>query len=190
MRSTVTTLGEIEVLRPNGERVKLSNLWSGGPTVVIWLRHFGCLYCLEQTSVLMEALPRIRSAGGELLFIGNGNAAQALHFQQMKALEAIVVTDPERTSYRAMGARRSPFRALGKGVLAGLWNARRRNVRSEGLQGDAIQLGAALVVEPPGRVLLSHINSSLGDHPTVDALVEALGRATAAATSAKSPATV
>ncbi|MHB8393736.1 MAG: peroxiredoxin-like family protein [Candidatus Dormibacteria bacterium] len=190
MRSTVTTLGEIEVLNPRGERVKLSSLWSDGPTVAVWLRHFGCMYCLEQAAVLMAALPRLQSAGGSLLFIGNGSPEQAMRFQQLKTPGARVVTDPDRTSYRALGAHRSPLRLLGRGLLDGWWNARKLHVRQEGLQGDALQLGAALVVEPPGRVLLTHINSSLGDHPSVEALVKALGRATGAQATAPAKATV
>jgi hypothetical protein len=42
------------------------------------------------------------------------------------------------------------------------------------VQGDALQLGATLVVAPPDRLILVHINSSLGDHLKVRELVTAL----------------
>ncbi|MHB1499854.1 MAG: AhpC/TSA family protein [Candidatus Dormibacteria bacterium] len=176
MRSTITELGEIQVLSPEGDRLALKQLWAAGPTIAVWLRHFGCQYCLQQVATLTAALPSIEACGGQLLLIGNGSPEQALRFRQMKARGATVVTDPDRRSYRAMGARRSPFRLLGRGTLRGWLAAMRMGIRPEGLQGDVLQLGATLVVDPPATVLLSHIGTSLGDHPTVESLLAALRR--------------
>jgi peroxiredoxin len=174
MQVELDRISEIEVLNTRSELVRLGSLFADTPSVVIWLRHFGCSFCLEQVKVLVSALPEIRAAGGQLVLIGHGTPAQALHFQQMKAPGTLVVTDPDRTSYRTLGAHRSVWGILGPGDFASWRRGRRLGIRSEGLQGDALQLGAAMVVVPPGRVLLLHVNSSLGDHPQVDQLVMAL----------------
>lgn len=181
VRSTITELGVVEVLDPAGRRVRLGDLWSDRPTVAVWLRHFGCPYCLEQVATLTSASQTFESEGAKLLLIGNGRPEQALRFQQMRAPGSTVVTDPERRSYRALGARRSPLGMLGPGTIRGWLAARRLGIRADGLQGDALQLGATLVVDPPGTVLLAHMDSGPGDHPSLEAIVAALRRSGSAA---------
>jgi hypothetical protein len=174
MQVDLRQLAEIEVLTPQAERVRLGNLFEAGPSVLIWLRHFGCSFCLEQVKVLISARGQIEETGVRLVFIGQGSPEQALCFQQLKAQGVQVVTDPERVSYRALGAHRS-FWGLFNLRDIGAWRrGRRLGIRTEGLQGDALQLGAALVVAPPDRILLLHINSSLSDRPQVRELVTAL----------------
>jgi hypothetical protein len=34
-------LGEVTVLDLHGEPHRLDALWAGGPTVLVWLRHYG-----------------------------------------------------------------------------------------------------------------------------------------------------
>ena len=177
MRSTIGELGALEVQTPTGLPVRLGTLWADRPTIAVWLRHFGCQYCLEQVAVLSDAHPSFEAAGAQLLLIGNGSPEQAHRFQQLKAPTAIVVTDPERASYRALGARRSPLSMFGRGMVQGWLAARRRGIKAEGLQGDVLQLGGTLVVDPPSTVLLAHLNSSPADHPSVEALLAALSRA-------------
>jgi peroxiredoxin len=176
MRSTITELSAIEVLDPTGRPVRLGDIWADRPTVAVWLRHFGCPYCLEQVATLTAARPTFESEGAQLLLIGNGRPEQALRFQQMRAPGATVVTDPERRSYRALGARRSLLGMLGRGTIRGWLAARRLGIKADGLQGDVLQLGGTLVVDPPGTVLLAHIGSGPGDHPSVDAIRCALRR--------------
>ena len=171
----LSNLAEIRVLDTQGESLPMARLWQSGPTVMVWLRHFGCSFCLTQTKVLMEALPRLEAAGGRVVLIGNGTPDQARRFQQIKAPTVTVVTDPERVSYRALGAYRSLWGMLGARDFGTWRHGRGMGVRQEGRQGDPLQLGATLVVEPPQTVLFSHINSSLGDHAEVAELLEALG---------------
>jgi hypothetical protein len=174
MQVDLRRIAEIEVLTPQAERVRLGSLFESKPSVLIWLRHFGCSFCLEQVKVLMSALGEIEETGGQLVLIGQGSPEQALRFQQLKAPGVQVVTDPERVSYRAIGAHRSFWGLFSPHDIAAWRRGRRLGIRTEGLQGDALQLGAALVVAPPDRLMLMHINSSLGDHPQVRELVTAL----------------
>jgi hypothetical protein len=174
MQVDLHQIAEIEVLTPLAERVRLGSLFEAKPSALIWLRHLGCSFCLEQVKVLMSALGQIEEAGGRLVLIGQGSPAQALRFRQLKAPGVRVVTDPERVSYRALGAHRSFWGLFSPRDIAAWRRGHRLGIRTEGVQGDALQLGATLVVAPPDRLILVHINSSLGDHLKVRELVTAL----------------
>ena len=41
-------LGAATVLDTAGERVRLADQWADHPAVIVWLRHFGCVFCREQ----------------------------------------------------------------------------------------------------------------------------------------------
>ena len=41
MRDFVTNLGRVDVLDLSGESVRVGSLWSQGPAVIVFLRHYG-----------------------------------------------------------------------------------------------------------------------------------------------------
>ncbi len=179
MATAAPHLSQVEVLDPRGQPVRLGTTWEAfpGPSVLAWLRHFGCLYCLLQIRTLLAAAPAIQAQGAQLVLIGNGSPAQASRFQQEVAADHRVFTDPALVSYRAIGAHRS---LLGTARWRDLWiwrQGRAQGIRQRGKQGDALQLGATLVVAPSGQVLLRHLNRSLGDDLPVPALLARLRQA-------------
>ncbi len=121
-------------------------------------------------------LPRIRRAGADLAFVGNGSRRFAAAFRDELGLEAPVYVDTARDSYRALGMKRSLVatvlspRAWSHGV-----RALRGGARQKGIKGDAWQLGGVLVVAPGGRVAYRFLSSEAGDHPPVADVLAALG---------------
>lgn len=90
-----------------------------------------------------------------------------------------VFTDPARAAYRAFG--------LGRGSLARVWGwraARRyvQIVRAEGRSRlarpteDTLQLGGDFVIGPDGRLRYGYWGTGPDDRPSVDELIEAIGR--------------
>jgi peroxiredoxin len=143
MQVDVHQIAAIEVLTPQAEQVRLGSLFEAKPSALVWLRHFGCSFCLEQVRVLTSSISEIEETGGQLVLIGQGSAEQALRFQQLKAPGVQVVTDPERVSYRALGAHRSFWGLFSPLNIAPWRRGHRLGIRTEGLQGDVLQLGAA-----------------------------------------------
>ena len=43
-------LGAATVLDTDGSAVPLAREWADRPVVVVWLRHFGCVFCREQVA--------------------------------------------------------------------------------------------------------------------------------------------
>jgi peroxiredoxin len=170
----VRALQSTQVLDCDGRAVRLASHWSSQTAVVVWLRHFGCLYCAEQARDLFAVAPRIERAGAALVLVGNGGAEHARSFRDRVTPGATVLTDPRLGSYRAIGARHGLLSTVGPRTWGHALRAWRRGARQSTVKGHAFQQGAVLVMAPPNRVAYAHISSAAGDHAPVDAVLAAL----------------
>jgi len=125
----------------------------------------------------VEAVPEIEAAGARLVVVTPQSAARAAAWRDELSLEsALVVADPERTLYRALGARRPrPLwvlrpRVAAAGVRALLAGERIGMTRDD----DTLQLGADVVVDRSGRIVLLHLASDAADRTPPAELVAAL----------------
>lgn len=124
---------------------------------------------------LHREYPRIRAAGAELVFVGNGDARFARAFRDERGLEAPLFVDAGRRAYEALGMKRGVLAALGSlATVRHGARALRGGFRQGPVQGDPWQLGGVLVVLAGGRVAYRHLSSEAGDHPPVEEVVAAL----------------
>jgi peroxiredoxin len=159
----------------NGREHELRELWAERPAVLVFLRHFGCLFCREQAAELHAQRAEIRSRGAELVFIGNGNRHFAQGFKHDHGITSPLFVDTRRGSYRALGMRRGFLATLGSlASWRNMLRARRGGFRQGRTRGDAWQNGGVLVVEPGGRVAFSHLSREAGDHPPLAAVLARL----------------
>jgi hypothetical protein len=167
-------LPECRVIALSGEVVRLGDEWRDHPAVVVWLRHFGCLLCKEQAGAFRERRQEIEALGGRLVFVGNGELIWARQFEAGECRGCRVLTDPGLGSYRAIGARRGWRSTLGPaGVAAGI-RAFRHGYRQSGVRGVPDQQGGVYVMLPGDRTAYAYLSGSAGDHPPIDAVLDAL----------------
>jgi hypothetical protein len=85
----------------------------------------------------------------------------------------LVIADPERSLYRALGARRpAPLWILRPRVLATGFRALAAGRRSTWTRGDdTLQLGADVVADRNGRIAFLHLASSAADRTAPEELV-------------------
>lgn len=84
-----------------------------GPTLVVFLRHFGCTFCREALADLAKLLPRLREQGVTLALVHMGTPGEAREFLGRYGLgEVAHVSDPECQLYRAFGLKRAGVSAL------------------------------------------------------------------------------
>lgn len=117
---------------------------------------------------------RIRSAGAELVVVGNGQPWQAEAFRKQMKLDAPVFVDPSLEAYKAAGLRRGARGLLGVSVLGNAVRALRDGHRQGAVQGDAWQLGGVLVVRPDGSVPFAHVHQKAGELTAADDVLAAL----------------
>ena len=121
---------------------------------------------------MTQGVGEIRSQGADLVAIGNGTALMARDFLESQELAFPVFTDPRREVYKAAGLRRGM--GFGLSSLSRGKRARDAGHRQSAVKGDPWQQGGALIITPEPRVAWKHVDSGLGDHADLDAVLAAL----------------
>jgi peroxiredoxin len=154
--------------------VRLGELWLPKTTVLVFIRHFGCMSCHEQVAELRPYFGRIRDAGAQVAIIGNGGRRAALNFIDMHQLDVPVFLDPGLKAYRAAGLKRGLLATVGPGAIRNVRRALANGHRQTGLHGDLLQQGGVLIINPSSEVLYQYISQETGDHPAPESILAAL----------------
>jgi peroxiredoxin len=161
-----------------GREVRLDGLWADRVVVLVFVRHFGCIFCRQQMADIVALRERVASMGGDIVVIGPGTIEQARAFRSEQNAAVPILTDPTRAAYSAAGMRRGLRTILTPRVLARGFAAHRRGFRQTGIAGDPLQQGGVLVMGPGGREHFRFISRESGDHPPAAQMLAAVERAT------------
>jgi len=137
-----------------------------GPTLIVFLRQFGCPFCSHQVDEIVRRLPELEAAGVRLLLIGNGPVEALDAFSQRQALEGraiTLVTDPSRRAYDAVGLVHSFAAAYGPRSLLDELRIMAKGYFPRRRQGDGAQLGGAILIDDKGRVAYFKRSEHMGD---------------------------
>jgi peroxiredoxin len=182
----IRALADTTVLDVTATPVRLGDLWEDRPALLVWMRHFGCLFCREQATELNASRPAIDALGAELTFIGNGTPRAARWFRDKFAPESTMLTDPDLRSYELIGARSGIMTTMGPRAWGAGVRAFRRGARQSSVKGHPFQQGGVLLITPDGEVPYAHISRAAGDHPSLPDVIAALRRVQRLATAAQS----
>lgn len=84
-----------------------------GPTLVVFLRHLGCVFCRQTLSDLREAMPTLAARGISVALVHMASDRQAELIFRLYGMENVPrFSDPDRSLYEAMGLRRVSMREL------------------------------------------------------------------------------
>ena len=171
----LSRLGARAVLDVRGQSRLVGSLWRNQPAVLIWLRHFACLFCKEQASEMRTHKGAIEDLGGRLAFVGSGTTAQAQNFRDHYVPGCAVFTDPSSYTYRAIGAREGMSTTVA-GFAVHSARAMRHGHFQASVHRRAFQQGGVLVAYPGNLIAFAYISKVAGDHPPVSKVLEALRR--------------
>lgn len=122
-----------------------------------------------------------KTAGVNLVLIGQGTPRQAAEFRRRQGIQLPVLADHDRVSYKAAGTKVggvtdlfSP-QTVAKGLLA---TARTRRTQTRTI-GNAGQLGGALVVLPDGSIPWSRMAEDASDNAPPEEILAAVREAVA-----------
>ena len=82
-------LTDVTVLDLEGRPVRLGDLWKDRRAVLVFVRHFGCLFCRQQVAELTPYLGRIRATGADVFLVGNGTVDDARASELAEAILSI-----------------------------------------------------------------------------------------------------
>ncbi len=140
-----------------------------GPVLLVFLRHFGCLFCREVVrDVRLECE---RPGFPRVLFVHQGDAAEGDGFFGRFWPEVPAIADPAAALYRGF--------AVERGNVAQMFGPRstacavRALVKGNGVGrkvGDGWTLPTMLLFDDDGRVVWEHRGRHAGDHRVWDAV--------------------
>jgi peroxiredoxin len=171
----VPSLAGSELLDEAGVGLQANQLWANQPAVLVFVRHFGCLFCREQTAQLQPHEPEIEAAGARLIVVGNGQPRFVSDFRRTTGFEGLLYTDPTRSAYRACGFNRGVSATVNPTTAKNAVRALRGGFRQGKTQGDPWQQGGVVAIAPGDEVLRIERVRRAGDVINLDAAIDALG---------------
>jgi hypothetical protein len=125
---------------------------------------------------LDRARDEIEGAGVRIALIGQVNPRQAEHFRRRQGIELPVLTDENRSSYKAAGAKKATVgellgpRVVAKGILT--------SARTGAVQGRTVghpaQLGGTMLVRQDGSIAWTHMSEDASDNASVEEILAAI----------------
>jgi len=135
-----------------------------GPALLVFLRHFGCIFCKEVVSDL-RAAAESRDDYPEVLFFTQGLPAESRAFLRTYWPTARAVSDPDLWFYDAFGVRRASYlEALGPRVLRSRSRARAKGHANGAPSGDIWRMPGVFLVNG-GHIQWRYDPEHAADHP-------------------------
>ncbi len=120
------------------------------------------------------SLEEIRAAGAELVFVGTGSPGLARSFQKRFAPDCLVLSDPSRECYAALGLKRSVAATLSPRSAVGAIRSSLRGHLQGPVAGDPWQQGGLFAVLRGGRIAFAQRNRDAADRPQLDEALRSL----------------
>lgn len=160
-----------EVKLEDDSSCDLADLYRDTPIALVFLRHFGCVFCRYQVAQLRSAsdLP--------IYFVCMEPAEEAAAFKTEHRSPHHFISDPDRKLYEAYGVRRGTagqlfsLRTIGRGLKATLAGSFQGKPTS-----DPMQLGATIILDQDGEVAWSRYAKDAAEIITEKELREQLQR--------------
>jgi len=156
----------------DGERGSLESLYQDGPIALVFLRHLGCVFCLEQ-ALALNGHPDL-----PIYFVAMGAPQDVCKYKDKVASPHRFLCDPDEDLYREMGLLNATpsqvftFQTFGRGLTSALHG--RFNHRSS---SNMARLGGAFLIGTDGSVLWSRPTRQVSDIVTGQEIRSALAEA-------------
>ncbi|NNL67014.1 MAG: hypothetical protein HKP30_12275, partial [Myxococcales bacterium] len=136
----------------------------GGATLLVFLRHFGCLFCRE-TLADVRAAAEASPDFPRPLFFFEGRRTEGRAFLRRYWPELRAVADPAGEFYDAFGVNRGGMREMfGPGVWSARSRAAAKGHRNGERSGDIWRLPGVFLAEGPA-IRWAHEYRHAGDRP-------------------------
>ena len=161
------TLGD--QLEASGDRVSL----------LVFLRHFGCIFCRE-TLADLRAASEAHEDYPEVLFFFQGSATEGRAFLRRYWPDARAIADPDLEFYERFGVRRASFlEALGPAVVLGARSRARAKGHENGPRSGDIWRMPGVFAVADKEIIWAHQPRHAADHPDFDRIPSIVSAANA-----------
>lgn len=160
------------VRKSTGEEISLRSLYEERPLALVFLRHFGCIFCREQVADLRDHPDR------NIAFVCMAGPDEAEDFRRLMKSPHVFLCDPEAKLYEDFELERGSVKQMFGGEV---W----RRGFGAGLKGHAVgrpvgdpwRMPGEFILGTDGSVVWEHRPRHAGDHSPADVLIGALEKA-------------
>ncbi len=150
------------------------DLSNRSPVFLVFLRHFGCVFCKEALADLSEKQKSMQQKNIQLVFAHMGTPQIAeQYFSEFKIQNPLHVTDPDREFYYEFGLRKGTFSQLyGLRTWMRGFSTETSNYKLELAKhlGDSTQMPGIFLLQN-GEVVEEYIHKHASDRPDYNALI-------------------
>ncbi len=152
----------------------LEELSNKKPVMIVFLRHFGCIFCREALDDISDKRQEIIDNKIELIFVHMAaNDVAEKFFEEYGLKDVIHISDPTCQLYAHFGLTKGSF-----GQLFGLsiW-MRGFELKKKGISysvdqiGDSFQMPGIFILKE-GKVIQSYIHKNISDKPDYDNMIQ------------------
>jgi peroxiredoxin len=153
----------------------LEDLSFSKPVMLVFLRHFGCIFCREALDDISDKQYKIKDKNIDLVFVhmsANDIAEKFLSEYNFKDVKHI--SDPNCQLYAQFGLTKGNFGQLfGLSVWIRGFELKKKGIGySKDQIGDSFQMPGIFVLKE-GKIVNSYIHKTISDKPDYDTMIEA-----------------
>lgn len=144
----------------------LYEISNSAPTLVVFLRHFGCCFCKEALSDIHDCVSALQASGVKIVLVHMAEEDEAATLLASYGLADLSrVSSPDQSLYRTFGLRRGTAdKILAPKVISRALEALLHGHLIGRFQGDTMQLPGAFLIHR-GRILRSFMPDSVELRP-------------------------
>lgn len=117
---------------------------------------------------------RFKEKNVGLAVIGSGDPAHFKEFREKTGYDGLLFSDPSLAAFSLLGFTGGVAGLMSIHAVFKAVSAFRQGHRQGRVQGSALQLGGAIVIDVSGAVRYYYASAKAGDHPAVDVLIRAV----------------
>jgi len=156
------------------EDVSLLTISESQPVLLVFLRHFGCIFCRQALKDIGEKLAYFEKNNTEIIFVHMSDMAAANeYFEQFGLAGVKSISDPETKLYGAFGLVKGSFTQL---YGLSVWAKGIKAATTEGIGfstkqiGDSFQMPGIFVIFK-GDFIYSYYHKKISDKPDYDWII-------------------
>ena len=164
-------LDKIYTLKGNS----LYELSNESPVLLIFLRHFGCIFCREALNDISKKREEFKQRGVEIVFVHMSDDRTASQYFNQYGLEGVdSISDPDCIYYEQFGLLKGNFRQLYglkvwmRGFETTILEGNKFSLRQI---GDGFQMPGVFLIQN-GRIIESFVHKSAADRPDYAKIIE------------------
>jgi hypothetical protein len=143
----------------SGETKDLSDFYKEKPLILVFLRHFGCIFCREQIAELRQFKTE------NIVLVGMGRVQETKDFKQKMEIPQRIISDPNKLLYDGFGLRRGSFgQVFNPTLVSKSIRLMQGGHRAGMLKADPWMLAGVFRIEQDGEVSFSHYASDISDN--------------------------